>query len=166
MQPLAFTAVVLVLVGAAIWIWGSLWFLVAAFSQSVLWGLGSLLLPFPVGFIFLIVHWPKAKKPFGVNMLGLVMLVLGFAAVLVAHPEGFAEPTNPGNLPNPAGQQVEPQESDGVAPSAIVTPLLRLPWFRQDQSNEPHASAPQAMMDRPAPEKLSPIRPSTVIAAH
>ena len=50
---------------------GGIWFLVVAFQESVLWGLGCLLVPF-VAIIFLIMHSDKALKPFLVQLVGLL----------------------------------------------------------------------------------------------
>ncbi|MFO0799566.1 MAG: hypothetical protein U0804_19015 [Gemmataceae bacterium] len=55
---------------------GSIWMLVLAFQESVLWGLGCLFIPF-VGLVFLIMHWPATKNPLFVYVGGLVGLVLG-----------------------------------------------------------------------------------------
>jgi hypothetical protein len=51
--------------------------IIAAFSESVLWGLGVMFVPL-VGLFFLILHWDKAKKPFLVSLLvGLPLMFLG-----------------------------------------------------------------------------------------
>ena len=47
---------------AVFYYWGN-WFLIAAFKNSILWGLGCLLL-YPVSIIFLILNWSEAKNPF------------------------------------------------------------------------------------------------------
>ncbi len=56
----------------------SIWFLVVAFRKSVLWGVFCLFLPI-VGFFFLIVHWPEAKRPFMWSILAWVVLMIGVA---------------------------------------------------------------------------------------
>ena len=63
-------------IGAIIAVIAGIWFLVVAFSESVLWGLGCLLIPF-VSLIFLIMHWDKAGKPFLVNVLGFALILGG-----------------------------------------------------------------------------------------
>jgi hypothetical protein len=45
-----------------------------AFQTSVWWGLGSLLLPL-VSLIFVIMHWPVAKKPFLISFVGTVLML-------------------------------------------------------------------------------------------
>jgi hypothetical protein len=48
---------------------GGIWLLVVAFQESLAWGLGCLHLPF-VGLFFIILHWDRAARPFGVNVGG------------------------------------------------------------------------------------------------
>ena len=67
----------LILLGAVIFIVGGFWFLVAAFRESVLWGLACLFIPI-VQLFFLIVHWPEAKRPFFLQLLAFVMILVGF----------------------------------------------------------------------------------------
>jgi len=66
----------LVILGLVIALFGGLMFLVAAFRESIWWGLACLFLPF-VSFFFLIVHWRVAKKPFFLQLLGLAVMVIG-----------------------------------------------------------------------------------------
>ncbi|KFN43471.1 hypothetical protein [Arenimonas oryziterrae] len=55
---------------------GGIWILVNAFKTSILWGLGSLFVPF-VSLIFAIMHWEQNKKPFLICIAGIVVMVLG-----------------------------------------------------------------------------------------
>ncbi len=55
---------------------GGIWFLVVAFQESVLWGIGCLIIPL-VSLIFLIMHFDKAWRPFALQIAGLVPLYLG-----------------------------------------------------------------------------------------
>jgi uncharacterized membrane protein len=66
----------LILVGVIIFIIGGFWFLVTAFRESVLWGLACLFVPV-VQIFFLIIHWPEAKKPFFLQLLAFVMVIVG-----------------------------------------------------------------------------------------
>jgi hypothetical protein len=59
----------------------NLWLLVIAFRESVGWGLGSMFLPF-VSWIFVILHWDDAKRPFLMH-LGFAGVV-GLAALMMA----------------------------------------------------------------------------------
>jgi len=52
-----------------------LWFLVAAFRESIWWGLGCLFIPI-VQLIFLIMHWQAAKKPFFLQLLGIALIIV------------------------------------------------------------------------------------------
>lgn len=72
---------VLLVVGVILSVVGSIWFLIVAFQESVLWGLGCMFLPF-VSLIFLISHWRDAAKPFGVSLLGSLIMVIAWAAAL------------------------------------------------------------------------------------
>ena len=64
----------LVIVGMIVQLVGAIWFLYVAFNESVPWGLVCLLIPF-AGLVFLITHWYDASKPFGVTILGAVIIV-------------------------------------------------------------------------------------------
>jgi hypothetical protein len=55
---------------------GSIWFLVVAFQQEIIWGLACLFIPF-VSLIFLIKYWNKASKPFAVWVAGILGILLG-----------------------------------------------------------------------------------------
>ena len=69
----AIAAVVLLLVGG-------ITFLIAAFRESILWGLAVVFLPF-ASLIFLITNWSRAKGGFFLQLYGIGFL---FVAVLLA----------------------------------------------------------------------------------
>ena len=69
---------VLIGIGSLIVLIGGILFLVAAFQESVLWGVGCLLFS-PVSFVFLIMHWNVSKKPFLIQLAGIPFTVLGYA---------------------------------------------------------------------------------------
>ena len=71
---------IIFIIGAIISVIGGIWFLVAAFRQTIWWGLGCIFIPF-VWLIFLILHWGDAKKPFFVSLLGGVIIAV--AAILM-----------------------------------------------------------------------------------
>src|SRR4249920_422960 len=48
---------------------GGVMMIVAAFRQSILWGLAYLLIPF-AALVFLFKHWSEAKKGFFINLAG------------------------------------------------------------------------------------------------
>lgn len=50
--------------------------LILAFKESILWGLGSLFVPF-VSLIFIIMFWDKTKKPFLCYLISIPFFILG-----------------------------------------------------------------------------------------
>lgn len=66
----------LLILGSILLIGGGIWLLVVAFQESLLWGLGCLLIPF-VSLVFVIMNWSESKNPFLVQIAGLVLCVLG-----------------------------------------------------------------------------------------
>jgi hypothetical protein len=50
--------------------------LIAAFQESVLWGLGYLFVPF-VALVFIFMHWEQTKKPFLMSLLSIPFFLLG-----------------------------------------------------------------------------------------
>lgn len=67
---------ILAILGLLLIFVGSIWLLIRAFQVSILWGLGSLFIPF-VGLIFVILHWGAAKQPFLIMIGGIVLSVIG-----------------------------------------------------------------------------------------
>ena len=70
-------AICLILAGLVFFVIGGFLFLVAAFRESVLWGLACLFVPI-VSLFFLIVHWPKARKPFFLQLLAFALMIVAF----------------------------------------------------------------------------------------
>jgi len=64
------------LLGLAINFVGAFIVLVAAFKESVWWGLGSLFVPI-IWLIFVIVHWARAKKGFLLQLAGIAVMAAG-----------------------------------------------------------------------------------------
>ena len=76
-EAMAFAAtitIVLFVVGVILASVGGIWVIVKAFRQSVLWGVGSLLVV--VWPIFVIMHWKDNKKPFFIWLAGAVLIVI------------------------------------------------------------------------------------------
>ncbi len=73
MDIIAFT---LLLLGLVIFVVGGIGFLIAAFRESIWWGLGCLFIPI-VQIIFLIVHWQATRKPFSLQLVGFVVILAG-----------------------------------------------------------------------------------------
>ena len=63
------------LIGLFVMLIGSVWFLIEAFREGILWGLATLFIP-PCQLLFLVLHWSRAKKPF-------ILQLEGFAAVFI-----------------------------------------------------------------------------------
>lgn len=53
---------------------GSVMLVIAAFKESALWGLGTLLVPF-VGLVFVFVHWPPSRRPIVIQTAGAALLL-------------------------------------------------------------------------------------------
>jgi len=70
-------ATILLVVGGIANIVGSIWILINAFKESIWWGLGSLILSFPVMLIYAFMHWPLNKKPFLISIAGVVLMIVG-----------------------------------------------------------------------------------------
>ena len=60
---------------------GGIAFIVAAFRESILWGLGVMFVPF-VSLIFLVLNWSRTKDSFFLQLYGVALIVL---AVVVLH---------------------------------------------------------------------------------
>ena len=67
---------ILAILGWIIMAVGGIWLLVIAFKEHILWGLGSLFIPF-VGLVFVIMHWKKSAKPFFIWLAGFVVMFVG-----------------------------------------------------------------------------------------
>lgn len=72
--------------GLVLLVIGGIWFILAAFREGILWGLGVLFVPF-VSLIFLILGWPEAKRPFFLQLTGLGLILL--AALALSAPLPF-----------------------------------------------------------------------------
>ena len=57
---------------------GSIWLIVAAFRESIIWGLCSLFIPF-VSLIFAVTHWDESKRPVILLVGGAVISAIGKA---------------------------------------------------------------------------------------
>jgi hypothetical protein len=77
-QTYPIAGVPLLIVGMVVALVSSISFLVAAFRKGFWWGLGCLFL-WPVGFLFLLLHWNVAKRPFLVSLAGLAAALVGYA---------------------------------------------------------------------------------------
>lgn len=63
-------------IGVILALIGGIGLLIAAFKESVIWGLGCLLVPL-VGLIFVVTHWAESKNSFFCQVGGFGCLMLG-----------------------------------------------------------------------------------------
>lgn len=68
--------IVLQFLGLGVFVIGGILFLVEAFKTSLLWGFGCIFLT-PVTLLYLAFHWATAKRPFAIQMVGLLILLAG-----------------------------------------------------------------------------------------
>ena len=66
---------ILAIIGYIVMFVGAVWILIIAFKKSVLWGLGSLFIPFVI-FVFTFMHWGDSKKPFFIWLIGFVISII------------------------------------------------------------------------------------------
>ena len=76
--------ILVLIVAYALLVIGGIMMLIAALSESLLWGLACLFLPI-VSLFFLVVHWQEAKKGFFLQLVGLVLLLVGTTLAPGAH---------------------------------------------------------------------------------
>ena len=82
----------LVVIGWIIGLVCGIWILVLAFQKDPVWGIGCLLCGI-VTLIFVIQNWEQTKKPFLINLGGVVLVLIGAAlggssAIFGAEPGG------------------------------------------------------------------------------
>ena len=73
MEILAMLLMVAGLIGVFV---GWIWFLVVAFQESILWGLGCLIFPI-FSLVFVVMHWDKANRPFLLQLASVVPMFAG-----------------------------------------------------------------------------------------
>lgn len=79
----------LLIVGGLLLIIASvIWLVVSAFSTSLLWGVGTLIPP--INLVFLFRHWKRARGAAVLFGLGLIPLVVGFSLLASQQPERLA----------------------------------------------------------------------------
>lgn len=52
------------------------WLIVVGFKESALWGIGMILLPFPLAIVFAAMHWQDAKKPFLAYLIANILFTV------------------------------------------------------------------------------------------
>jgi hypothetical protein len=63
------------LFGIIVYLIGGIWLVGIAFQENPLWVIGNMILP--IGLLFAVSHWEEAKRPFFVQLTGLLFLVFG-----------------------------------------------------------------------------------------
>jgi len=66
----------LVVIAMVLLVVGGIWMLIETFKVGLGWGLACLFIPF-VSLAFIFLHWDVAKRPFFVNLTGLVLIFIG-----------------------------------------------------------------------------------------
>lgn len=73
---------VLMIIGVILSVIGGVMILIAAFRESVLWGIASLLVPL-VALIFVFTHWQETKNGFFYSIVGAALIVA--ASLMSSH---------------------------------------------------------------------------------
>lgn len=75
----------LILAGLLLMLAGLVWLVTLAFGTSLFWGIGSLLPPITLGYVFS--HWRVARRAIAVIGLGIVPLVVGLSMLAARAPD-------------------------------------------------------------------------------
>jgi hypothetical protein len=75
---MATLGMILTAIGGIMAVVGGIWVIVLAFRSSILWGLLSLFIS-PVAIYFAIKNWAIAKRPFLIEIAGVVIMIIGIA---------------------------------------------------------------------------------------
>jgi len=62
--------------GAVLCVVGTLWFIIAGFAESVLWGIALILFNGIAGLAFLVLHWKRAKSPVLTYLMGWGLILV------------------------------------------------------------------------------------------
>ena len=66
----------IMLIGTIVTIVGVIKFILRAFDEGMLWGLGVILFPI-TSLVFLIIHWPDAWRPTATTVCGYGIVIVG-----------------------------------------------------------------------------------------
>lgn len=64
---------------------GGVWLLILAFRKSMLWGLGSLLLPFVI-LVFAVMHWSETQEALMLQVAAALIMMGVFGGLALAAP--------------------------------------------------------------------------------
>lgn len=136
----------LCIVGLLVMLVGSIMLLVAAFRESVWWGLGCLLLG-PVSLVFTVMKWQEAKKGFLTNIAGAGIVLV---ALLVGR-QSLGERLNSGFAPLAFARKASGFDHAPAAPAANEAALAELGKREAELRARKASTSPQ---DIPALTKL------------
>lgn len=80
---MAFVALALSGIGGIVSLAGWIWIVIIAFQENVGWGIGCLLCP-PASLVYVIMHWEKTKKPFLIEVVGVLISAVAQAIAMSA----------------------------------------------------------------------------------
>ncbi len=109
----------------AIAMFSYLWLIIEGFKKHVLWGLGIFFIPL-VSIVFAIMHWQVAKKPFLINLLASVLIVVVlFEPMAGAMKESvqIAQRVQSGEITEQKGQELMQQRMMQILRGNEVTPI-------------------------------------------
>jgi hypothetical protein len=69
--------ILILFVGLIVALVGLIMVAIPAFKDNIWWGLGTLFLFVPVGWIYAFMHWQDAKKGFLIWVVGFVVYIVG-----------------------------------------------------------------------------------------
>ena len=73
---------VVYLIGLIVTLVGYIMVLVKAFQKNAGWGIGSLLLFIPIGWIFGFMNWDTCKKGLGIWLVGIIIMIFASLALM------------------------------------------------------------------------------------
>ncbi len=156
--------VILGIAGLITWIW----LIVAAFKEHVGWGIGMILLPFPLAIVFAALHWQEAKKPFLAYMItNILFTVIWFKMFYQVFSESMdiASQQQSGEISEQEaqrrmfemlGMEVPPELMEKTQESSTEDEISKLTeQLEQSGSSEPAAAPEPVRVETFTPIKLS-----------
>lgn len=81
-MDLSFIFLALMVIGWLFILVGGIMFLIAGFRESIVWGLAMLFLGGAAQLVFLFMHWEEAKRPFLLQVLGMVLFIISVGTAI------------------------------------------------------------------------------------
>jgi len=140
----------LVFAGWALMLIGGIMFLVSAFREHFLWGFAVLFIPF-ASLVFLFRYWADAKRPFFLQLLGLLVFMGTIGLVVGLGVGGGLAAMVPDGIEIPGGQELHRKFEEKIEKIEEVARLSSVPVSGEfvgrtlvDVRNE--LGAPRAML--------------------